>query len=54
MELLKVDTIKSAREKMLNFIPYKTPEIICKNLLSAQGYILARDIVSDEIGRAHV
>lgn len=46
MELLKVDTIKSAREKMLNLIPYKTPEIIRKSLLSAQGYILARDIVS--------
>lgn len=46
MELLKVDTIKSAREKMLNFIPYQTPEIVRKSLLSAQGYVLARDIVS--------
>ncbi len=48
MELLKVDTIASAREKLINIVQNSTLHTICMNLLSAHGYILSKDIFSEE------
>lgn len=48
MELLKVDTITSARDKLIKIIQNETPDVICSKLLSAQGYVLAQDIISEE------
>ena len=48
MELLKVDTITSARDKLLNVLQGKSVDIVQVNLLSACGYILAKDITATE------
>ncbi|SEW39445.1 molybdopterin molybdotransferase MoeA [[Clostridium] fimetarium] len=48
MELLKVDSITSARENMLNVLQNKNIDTVFKNLLESQGYILAQDIISQE------
>lgn len=48
MELLKVDTIDSARDKLINVLQNKKYETVCLKLLESQGYILAQDIVSQE------
>lgn len=48
MKLLKVDTIASARDKTVNVMQNKLLKTECRKLLEAQGYILARDIVSQE------
>lgn len=48
MELLKVDTIASARDKLIKFVGNETLDIVRINLLSAQGYILAKDIIAHE------
>lgn len=48
MELLKVDTIASARDKLIKAIEHKSRNTVHLNLLSAQGFVLAQDIVSDE------
>lgn len=48
MELLKVDTITSARDKLLNVLQGKCVDTVQVNLLSACGYILAKDITATE------
>jgi molybdopterin molybdotransferase len=48
MELLKVDTIESAREKLVNAMQEKKPKKIWLDLLKAQGHILAQDVIAGE------
>lgn len=48
MELLKVDTIASAREKLIKIVQNATLRTIRMDLLSAHGYILSKDIFSEE------
>jgi molybdopterin molybdotransferase len=48
MELLKVDTITSARDKLIKVMNSKPVGCVCKKLLESQGYILAEDLVSQE------
>lgn len=48
MELLKVDTITSARDKLIKIMQDKRPDTECVNIISAQGYVLAQDIISEE------
>lgn len=48
MELLKVDTITTARDKLIEAIQKKELKTIRLNLLAAQGFVLAQDIVSQE------
>jgi molybdopterin molybdotransferase len=48
MELLKVDTITSARDKLIKSIQNRRPDTISIKMLSAQGYVLAQDIFSEE------
>ncbi len=48
MELLKVDTIDAARDKLIKAMTEKQPELIKLKLLSARGYIAARDHYSNE------
>lgn len=47
MKLLKVDTIASARDKLKEVMQNKAIDTIKIDLLSAQGYILAQDIVAE-------
>ncbi|HEX3022434.1 MAG TPA: gephyrin-like molybdotransferase Glp [Lachnospiraceae bacterium] len=49
MNLLKVDTITTAREKLKEIMNRRVIETISIELRSAQGYILAKDIVSHEM-----
>lgn len=48
MELLKVDTIASARDKLVNVMENKECDTVYKKILEARGSIVARDIVSQE------
>lgn len=48
MELLKVDTIASAREKLVKVMEHKSLKTVHYNLLAAQGLALAQDIISKE------
>lgn len=48
MELLKVDTITSARDKLKIVFENKVNNKVSLDLLESQGYILAQDIVSKE------
>lgn len=48
MELLKVDTIASARDKLMKAIVNKIPDTIQIDLLSSMGYILAQDLIAME------
>jgi molybdopterin molybdotransferase len=48
MELLNVDTIASARDKLNNVFENKKSNKVYLDLLESQGYILAQDIVSKE------
>lgn len=48
MELLKVDTIESAREKLVNAMQEKKPEKIRLEAIKSLGYILAQDIIAPE------
>lgn len=48
MELLKVDTLALARDKLINVMENKEIKKVYLDLLESQGYILAQDIVSNE------
>lgn len=48
MELLKVDTIASARDKLVNVMQNKTLDTVKMKLLNTSGYIIAQDIFSQE------
>lgn len=48
MELLKVDTIEAAREKLVNAMQEKKPEKIRLEPIKSLGYILAQDIIAPE------
>lgn len=48
MELLKVDTIASAREKLIKTVENNIPEKVNLKILSSLGHVLAEDIFSKE------
>ncbi len=48
MKLLNVDTVGQARQKILTAMGNPTPEVIEKELLDAQGAVLAEDLCAGE------
>lgn len=48
MELLKVDTLESARKKLVNAMEGKKPKSIRLDLLKSMDHILAQDIIAGE------
>ncbi|RKD31079.1 molybdopterin molybdotransferase MoeA [Lacrimispora algidixylanolytica] len=48
MELLRVDTIEAAREKLVNAMQEKKPNIVRLDLLKSLGHILAQDVIAQE------
>jgi molybdopterin molybdotransferase len=48
MELLRVDTIEAAREKLVKAMQEKKPKKIRLDLLKSLGHILAQDVIASE------
>lgn len=48
MKLLNVDTVEEARQKILRAMEDPVPEVVEKELLDAQGSVLAEDICAGE------